>query len=302
MKYLQLIRYQNLLLIALTQTLIRFGLYAPFGAEAALSNFQFAILVFATLAIAAAGNIINDIFDQEVDRVNKISKVFIGNKISEKVAYRLFFTLTVLGVGGGFYLANVINHPGYVGFFIVISLLLYLYAASLKSYLIIGNLLIAVLVAMSILIVPVFDLIPAISHFNQTLQMETFILILPFAFFAFAVNWIREIVKDLIDINGDKKGNINSLPIIIGRSRTVKIVFVLSLILLSGIVFYMYENLYNKKWLMLYFLIAIVGPLLYFIVKTFDAKSMKRYRLMSNLLKMIMLTGILAMGFYRYLY
>lgn len=302
MKYFQLVRYQNLLLIALAQFLIRFGLYTPFHAEKALTDFQFALLVIATLAIAASGNIINDIFDREVDRVNKASRVLIGNKINEKTAYRLFFVLTILGVGIGFYLANVIGHPGYVGFFIVISLLLYLYASTLKRYFLVGNLLIAGLVAMSILIVPIFDLIPAISHYNQALQMETFKLILPFALFAFVVNWIREIVKDVIDINGDKKGEINSLPIIIGRSRTIKVVFFLSIILLAGIIFYMYEHLYNKKWLMLYFLLAVVGPLLYFIIKTFEAKSMKRYRLLSNLLKIIMLTGIVAMGFYRGFY
>lgn len=302
MKYLQLVRYPNLLLIALSQILIRFGLYTPYHAESALSDFQFALLILATLTIAASGNIINDIFDTEIDQINKPNKRLIGSKITEKTAYRLFFSLSIIGVGIGFYLANVINHPGYVSFFIVISLLLYLYASSLKSYLIINNLLIAILVAMSLLIVPIFDLLPAISHHNQMLQMETFVLILPFALFAFWTNWIREIVKDLLDINGDKKGNINSLPILIGRSRTIKIIFLLSAILVAGIIFYMYEHLYNKKWLMLYFLVAVLGPLLYFCIKTFDAKSVKRYRLLSNLLKIIMLTGVLAMALYRFWY
>lgn len=302
MKYLQLVRYPNLLLIALSQILIRFGLYTPYHAESALSDFQFALLILATLTIAASGNIINDIFDTEIDQINKPNKRLIGSKITEKTAYRLFFSFTIIGVGIGFYLANVIHHPGYVSFFIVISLLLYLYASSLKSYLIINNLLIAILVAMSLLIVPIFDLLPAISHHNQMLQMETFVLILPFALFAFWTNWIREIIKDLLDINGDKKGNINSLPILIGRSRTIKIIFLLSAILVAGIIFYMYEHLYNKKWLMLYFLVAVLGPLLYFCIKTFDAKSVKRYRLLSNLLKIIMLTGVLAMALYRFWY
>lgn len=302
MNILKLIRFPNLLIIALAQILIRYGLYVPFNATPALSDFQFALLILATLAIAAAGYVINDVYDQEIDRVNKPNSLLVGNKISEKQANSLFVILNIIGVGIGFYLANTIQRPVFVSFFILISLLLYLYASSLKRILVVGNLLIAVLVAMSILIVPIFDLLPAITWQNQVVQTRTFLLILDFAIFAFFINWIREIVKDLLDIDGDKKGEINTLPIAIGRNRTLKIILVLTFLLLCGIVYYMYENLYRQQYLMLYFLVFIVGPLLYLFIKTFDAKSKKRYRLMASLLKIIMLMGICAMILFRYFY
>jgi len=299
---LKLIHFPNLLIIALAQILIRYGLYVPFNATPALSDFQFALLILATLAIAAAGYVINDIYDQEIDRINKPNSLLVGNKISEKQANSLFVILNIIGVGIGFYLANTIQRPVFVSFFILISLLLYLYASSLKRILVVGNLLIAVLVAMSILIVPIFDLLPTITWQNQVVQTRTFLLILDFAIFAFFINWIREIVKDLLDIDGDKKGGINTLPIAIGRSRTLKIIMALTFLLLCGIIYYMYENLYKQQYLMLYFLVFIVGPLLYLFIKTFDAKSKKRYRFMASLLKIIMLMGICAMILFRYFY
>lgn len=302
MNVLKLIRFPNLLIIALAQILIRYGLYVPFNATPALSDFQFALLILATLAIAAAGYVINDIYDQEIDRINKPNSLLVGNKISEKQANSLFVILNIIGVGIGFYLANTIQRPVFVSFFILISLLLYLYASSLKRILVVGNLLIAVLVAMSILIVPIFDLLPTITWQNQVVQTRTFLLILDFAIFAFFINWIREIVKDLLDIDGDKKGGINTLPIAIGRSRTLKIIMALTFLLLCGIIYYMYENLYKQQYLMLYFLVFIVGPLLYLFIKTFDAKSKKRYRFMASLLKIIMLMGICAIILFRYFY
>ncbi len=277
-------------------------MYAPYHATPTLTDFQFILLVLATLSIAAAGYIINDIYDQEIDRINKPDAVIVGKKISEKKASNLFIVLNIIGVGIGFYLANSIQRPVFVSFFIVISILLYLYATSFKKILIVGNLLIAVLVAMSILIVPVFDLLPVINWQNQVVQKRTFLLILDFAIFAFFINWIREIVKDLLDVDGDKKGGINSLPIAIGKSRTVKIIIALTFILLCSVIYYMYENLYKYQILMLYFLIFIVGPLLYLCIKAVDAKSKKRYRLLSSLLKLIMVTGICAMILFRFFY
>src|SRR5690554_5074464 len=100
-----------------------------------LSTTQFTLLVLATLCIAAGGNIINDLYDIEIDRVNKPNKVIIGKSISERTANNLFIVLNVVGVGIGFYLSNVIGRPGFSALFIAISALLYLYASNLKSIL-----------------------------------------------------------------------------------------------------------------------------------------------------------------------
>lgn len=300
MKFLTFIRIQNLLLLALTQLFIRYGLFIPMGADLSLNTFQFLLLVLASVCIAAGGNIINDLYDVEIDKINKPEKIFVGKIVSERAVNNLFIILNVIGVGIGFYLSNSIQKPGFAAIFIIISGSLYLYATNFKKILLIGNLIISFLVALSLLIVGIFDLLPAVNIHNQDIQAEAFKLIFKFAFFAFFVNFIREIVKDLLDINGDKKGDIHSLPIVLGRKRTVGIISLLAFLLLVSVIYFMYRDLYNQQIPMVYFLIAIVGPLLFFIIKSWDAKKNKEYQLLSNLLKIIMVFGIFAMLIFRF--
>ncbi|MGB3344044.1 MAG: geranylgeranylglycerol-phosphate geranylgeranyltransferase [Aequorivita sp.] len=292
MNYLHIIRYQNLLFIALAQVLIKYALFQPMGVASGLTDFEFFLLVLATLCIAAGGYVINDVYDVIVDTINKPEKVLIGKKISETIAYRLFIIFNVAGVLIGFYLSNSIGKPGFSALFIIFSALLYLYASYLKGIVLIGNLLVSVLVAMSLIIIAVFDLLPAITPENQSIQAAAFRIVLYYALFAFFINFIREIVKDLQDINGDKKLDLQTLPIVLGRKRTTSIVFALGVLLVLGIVFYMYAHLYNYQTVLLYFLFALVAPLLYFCVTAWDAKSKKEYAFLSRLLKLIMFLGI----------
>ncbi len=277
------------------QFFIKYGLFHPFGIEITLNGFGFSLLVVATLCIAAAGNIINDIYDVEIDKINKPEKVLIGKTITEKSANNLFIILNVIGVAIGFYLANIIGRPGFSALFIAFSALLYLYASYLKGMLLVGNLLISALVAMSIIVVALFDLLPAVTPENQATQSTIFSIVLDYALFAFSINLLREIVKDLQDINGDKKGGLNTLAIALGRKRTTTITFILGALLVMGVVFYMYEYLYKQQVLLLYFLFAIVAPLLFFCIKAWSAETKKEYGFLSTLLKIVMFTGICSL-------
>ena len=94
------------------------------------------------------------------------------------------------------------------------------------------------------------------------------------------------------DINGDKNGGMNTLPIAIGRKRTILIVFVLGVIALAAVIAYMYAFLYDRQWTVLYFLLCVVAPLLFFCVKAWTADSPKDYSRLSVLLKLIMFFGM----------
>ncbi len=295
MKYLHLIRFQNLVFIALAQYCIKYGLFHPSGIDITLNDWEFFLLVLATVSIAAAGNTINDIYDIEIDKINKPQKVLVGKRIGINTANNLFIILNVVGVSIGYYLSNSIGKPAFAGLFIVISALLYLYASYLKGMLLVGNLLISALVAMSLIIVGLFDLMPGISPTNQADQSMLFKIVLQYSLFAFSLNFIREIVKDLQDINGDKKGEMNTLPIAIGRKRTVLITFILGVLMVCGVLFYMYEYLYSHQIILLYFLFTIIGPLLLFCIKAWDAKTKKDFAFLSSLLKIVMVTGICSM-------
>lgn len=289
-------------MIALVQLLIKYALFEPFlkttKLTVTLNAFGFGLLMFATLCIAAAGNIINDIYDIETDLVNKPSKVIVGAKISEKKAFSLFIIFNVIGVLTGFYLSHLIGKSGFFALFVIISALLYIYASYLKQSLLIGNIVISALIGMSLLIVGVFELIPAITPQNQSTQFTFFKILLDYALFAFLINLIREIVKDLQDIDGDYKCGMNTLPIAIGRQRASKVVFVLSILLLAATTYYIVSYLLKFWILILYFLIFILAPLIYIFIRSYAAKTKKQYHHISNMLKLVMLFGMLSMVLY----
>jgi 4-hydroxybenzoate polyprenyltransferase len=301
LNFLNLIRWKNLLLIALTQLLIKYALFVPFGIDTKLNGFGFALLILATVCIAAAGNIINDIYDVDVDAVNKPDKVIVGKHISEKNANTLFMVFNILGVAIGFYLSHSIGRSGFFGLFVIISALLYVYASYLKGMLLVGNIIVSALVAMSIIIVGLFDLLPAITPENQSTQLTMFKILLDYALFAFAINFLREIVKDMEDIDGDYKVGHNTLPIAIGRERTSKIIFILSLIPLLAIVYYTVTYLYKQQVAVGYFLIGIIAPMVYISIKAFSAESKKDYHYISTLLKLVLLIGVLSLLLYPFI-
>lgn len=298
---LKIVRFENLILIALTQVLIKFFFFEPFKIPTTLNGFGFFLLCLATVSIAAAGNIINDIYDVETDRINRPGKVLIGNRISEKTAMTAFMVLNVLGIGIGFYLSNMIQRPGFSSIFIFISVLLYLYATHLKQILLVGNLIISSLVAMVIIIMGLFDLLPAITPQNQLTQSIIFSILLDYALFAFLINLLREMVKDQEDINGDFNSGRNSLPIAIGKERTNKVIFIIGIIPLVLIVIYIYQYLYENLYATLYTLFLIVGPLLYFLINITATKTTKQFSHLSTVLKIIMFLGLISIGLYPFI-
>ena len=304
-QFFKLIRWQNLMMIALVQILIRYALLLPFyeshGVINALTPLAFTLLVIATLCIAAGGCVINDIYDIEADKINKSHKVIVGNSISEKTALIIFIVLNVIGVGIGYYLSNGIDKSGYFVLFFIASALLYLYSSYLKQVLLVGNLVISFIVALSILLVGIFELLPAINDNNRPVQIFFVKLILDYAIFAFMINFIREIVKDIEDIDGDYKVGMQTLPIMLGRDRSTKIVFVLSLIPLFTVVYYVINNLFKQQLLVGYFLIFVIAPLIYITIKLFSAEHKSHYTHLSLVLKLVMLTGMLSMAFYPYI-
>lgn len=301
MNFLRLIRYPNLIMIALMQVLIKYGLLVPLGIATSLSHGQFTILVLASVCIAAGGNIINDIYDVQTDRINKPDKMIVGRKISEKNADRYYFLVTITGVGMGFYISNVVGHPGFAAVFIIIAALLYLYATYVKGMLLLGNLLVSLLVAFSLFIIILFDIFPAITTNISEPQLYAATVILHYALFAFFLNFIREIVKDLQDVNGDKNAGHNTLPIAIGRKRACYIVFVLISIAICAVIQYMYIFLYPYQIVVLYILLLVVAPLLYVAVKAWSAETKPQLSRISVVLKGVMFSGMCSILFFGFL-
>lgn len=296
MSLLQLIRYPNLLMLGLMQVVVYYGFLKKYTDILALNNWQFLLLVLATLTITAAGYIINDIYDKNADNINKPQRQIVGVAISESEAYKWYAGLNIIGVGIGFYLSNYINYPSFSAIFIVIAISLYMYATEFKKIFLVSNLLIAILLGMSVLIVAIYNLMPIVVPQNQSYLKLLFGVVLDYSIFAFGINLIREIIKDTEDMEGDEVAQVKSLPIVLGLRNTKIVLSGLLLGLIALIANYTYKyffvnNLYITS---LYVLITIVAPLIYVLIELWNAHQKKQFSILSFVVKIIMFFGMLT--------
>ena len=296
MNYLNIIRYKNLLLLAFMQLLFRYGFLKQQIIILTLNHFQFSILVLSTVLIAAGGYVINNVFDQETDALNKPNEAIVGKSISEAAAYNLYSVLTILGVSAGYYLSNVIMRPGFLSIFIFIAALLYFYATTLKQIMIVGNVVIAFLLAFSVLIIGIFDIFPATDDSNRQIMGDFFSILKDYAIFAFVINFIREVVKDCQDYEGDLSQQMQTLPIVIGLNKTSKILSVLIIFPVVILFIYIYNQLMINQlyFSVLYSLIFIVAPLIFCSINLWTVNDKIKFAKISTVLKLIIFFGILS--------
>ncbi|WP_340065972.1 geranylgeranylglycerol-phosphate geranylgeranyltransferase [Ascidiimonas aurantiaca] len=300
LNYLKLVRFPNLCMIALTQWVIKLMLINVFFKHTTLSFLDFTLLVLATVCIAAAGYIINDIHDVAIDQINKPDKQLIGKKIKLTHAYNTFFLLNIIGVALGFYIAFEIERSGFAVIFVLVSGLLYLYATMLKPIPLIGNLTVCISVAISILLPFFFDVVPVQDISNRWMTVYVLEISLCYAGFAFFISFIRELVKSIEDIDGDYNNGIRSVPMLIGKKRTSRVTALMALSMVLILFYIIYQYLYHYTILNAYILFGIMGPLFYFTFTSWEAKKKKHFTRLSQLLKVIMLAGVISLVVFRY--
>lgn len=296
--FFKLIRYKNLLLLALMQLVFRFGYLELINIPLSLFYWQYALLILATTFIAAGGYVINDIFDQETDFENKPNNTFIGKKIPENNGYKIYVALTIVGVACGFVLANSVSHPNFSIIFVLIATLLYFYATTFKQLPLVGNIVVATLLAFSIIIIGVFDIFPNTFDFNRQQMTLAFSILFDYAKFAFCINLVREIIKDIQDYKGDFANGINTLPVKFGIFNTNKFAFVILLLTTIYLFYYTKNHLFESSLFygFLYMVILVIAPLIFCLVQIWNAKETKHYKQISSLLKWIIFFGIMSIA------
>ena len=291
--FFKLIRWKNLVIVALTQYLIRYTLLIPFVDFLSLNDMQFLLLVISTVLVAAAGYIINDYFDIQVDQLNK-RKIIVGNSIKRREAMALHFIFSGLGIGIGFYLGYKIGmwNLGFINLFSASAL--WLYSTHFKRNYLSGNLLISLLSALVLIIVALYDILPA-SEQNDINAIVVFKIICIYAAFAFITTLIREIVKDLEDLEGDQKMGYETYAIVSGKKKAKNIVQTLSLLTILGVACILYSQFQADLYSFLYVLFFVEFPFLYFVWKLKNAEKSADFHSLSILIKIIMLSGTLSM-------
>lgn len=304
--FLKLVRLPNLVFMALTQLLFQFCIYHTLyrGQVPEGDTRGFILLLFASLFIAAAGYIINDYFDIDIDEVNKPHKMVVDKIIHRRWAIAWHFMLSTTGIG-----LTVLALPFAQKWYLVLAnvlcvVLLWFYSTRFKKSLLTGNVVISVLTAWTILIIffSKFDIADAFGSGDGNAH-KFFRLAVLYAGFAFIISLIREAIKDMEDMAGDARYGGNTMPIAWGVTATKIYVAVWLVVLIAILVILQVYVLQFRWWLAVaYSVPAIIFPLLVILFKLKNSRSPKEFHTLSNLTKLVMLTGILSMGmFYYYL-
>lgn len=303
--YLKIIRVPNLLIIILTQYLLRICIIGTFyrlaDVKTAFGHFDFALLVLATLLIAAGGYVINDYFDVKVDKINKPEKVVIGQSLSPKSALLFYWILTSVGVILGFYIAFRVKYLMLGFIFIAIAMMLWFYSSQYKKTVFWGNLVISLLSAMVVLIVWLIEFFAMRTNpldFTEALKQLKLISIIvaAYAIFAFLVTLVREMVKDIEDVEGDKTDNFKTIPLVFGIKTSKRIAFGITILVIISLAFGQFiiyrMGLFFVFW---YLLIAVQTILIFMAYSILKAQTKEDFHFLSNAAKLIMVAGILSM-------
>ncbi len=281
-----------------TQIVVLYAILLPSGLELALETWQFALLVTSVALLTASGNVINDIYDVHIDTVNKPDKLLIGKKISEKAAYNWYIILTSIAVIIGFILSNSIDKPIFSSVFIVVAFLLYTYASTLKSIPIVGNIIISLLVGMVLIVTGIFELLPSITDATRSEYAQVMTILVYFAVMAFVINLVREWIKDCEDVNGDKLGGRQTIAILLGRQRAARCIALFIWMVVLSMGYFAITFLNDKQVSLLYWVFLLIAPLFYVAVQLWNASGAKKFHLLSQIVKVILVFGIFYMFFY----
>ncbi len=299
--FFRLIRTQNLLIIAFTQYMVRWFLLYPIlksnNLSLQLGELHFFLLVLSTVMVAAAGYIINDYFDVPIDKVNKPERLVIDKGVKRRVAMLSHTFITLVAILIAMYVAHKAGPIKLAVIHILCAAGLWFYSTTFKRQFLIGNILISIFTALVPFIVGVYELlavretyIPIYEGLNLRVEWN---YVLGISFFAFILTLIREIIKDMEDVEGDKKYGCKTMPIVLGI-RLSKWVTVL--LALSTMVFLVYFEAikWSTSYLLssLYIVLLLQIPLIYLIFKIITAKEKKDFGTAGKVAKVIMLFGV----------
>jgi len=275
--------------------------YAKAGLQPVIYGLNFVLLSLSSVFIAAAGYIINDYFDRNIDLISKPGKMVVDKIIHRRWAIIWHLVLSISGIAMGFYL-DFTTKTYLVGVANAICvLLLFIYSISLKRRFLIGNVIISLLTAWVILVVTWCENYHIINNRNglhaEKIIRETFL----FAGFAFIISIIREVVKDMEDIESDRKYGCRTMPIVWGINPTKVFTAVWLIVLIVTLCIVQAYAAHLQWWLSIVYCVAlIIAPLVLMFKNLYSAKTSVQFHSLSSLIKLAMLTGILSMIFFRY--
>lgn len=331
-QFFRLVRLSNLLVVVLTMSFF-YGLLSNYhvarqywSLEAALGyiksdfsflehigwyDMNFVLLMISVILVAASGNIINDYFDQKADRVNKPNRVIIDKYIKRRWAIILNWTFNGIALLIALYLSYKLGNWWITVISFLSINLLYFYSAVYKRKFLIGNLIVAFLTALvplQVFIYGAFSAFKVDSPFglnDDIFVWDNLLAIAIYCGFAFLLNFVREVIKDMADVKGDLLIQSRSIPIRLGFKRTKYVLAPLYLLTLAPLVYFaFFGGSFGRRMEdsdFIYFPYLIHGVAVFVLISgfiVFNFNKPKYYLLASNFIKIALLFGVISALFY----
>lgn len=304
--FFQLLRVGNLVFIAILLYVMEKWVATPL---LHLARFQelmpwwiLCLLILSTVLIAAGGYVINDYFDVKIDRINRPDDLVVTRHISRDGAMRLFQVLSGIGIISGLAVAWWARSWTLGMTYIVIPGLLWFYSASYKRQLIVGNIVVAFVSALVPMLIAIVNADHLRHLYGEALTYtpivgQLYVWLSGFALFAFLITLIREIVKDIEDINGDCEMECRTMPIVWGI-KTTKIIATTLLIATIALIAYMAFMVlpfpYNwQSFSTRYVVFGLMIPIVCAVILLWASKTPLEYRRTQLIIKFVMFMGML---------
>lgn len=304
--YLQLLRVGNLTFVAILIYVMEKWVATPLLQLEQFGELMpwwiLTLLIVSVVSIAAGGYVINDYFDVKIDRINRPDNLVVTRIISRDTAMHIFYGLTAIGVIAGTVVAWWAHSWTLLFTYVVIPGLLWFYSASYKRMFLVGNL----VVAFASAIVPLLVAIANADYLHHLYQNalayspivgELYVWTGGFAIFAFLLTWVREIVKDIEDIEGDREMECRTLPIVWGDKVAKIIATILLVVIATLIVYILFAVLpFSHEWKSLptrYVVFGLIVPILCSIVLLWAANNRTEYHRVQTIIKFAMFMGML---------
>lgn len=318
-QFFNLIRWKNLLITGGLILILKFVVFEtaieslfPF-AKAQFSAEHTILLILSLMFLAAAGYVINDIYDVKADHLNRPGKVIIDVTISSKKANYLYYILNGIGIGLGGYLGYELGNYqiGFLHGFV--AAIFWIYSAHLKGTTLIGNFVIAIASSSVPLIYFGFEGYAFVQEYGDILieNYKTplggpngllFYFCLILSVFAFLLSLTREIVKDIEDQKGDVAIGARTLPIAMGQSVAKKVSQTLVVITIALVIWLLHFKLNTVPFTGLLFIsycyLTVVAPCIYLISLLQKSNNTSDFHKASTFIKIIMVNGILTTFIY----
>lgn len=270
------VRGYNILFIVIAVYLTSIYILAPdLPVREVLFDINLLMLVLASSAAIASGYIINNFYDSEKDLINRPRKTMLDRLVSQRTKLTTYFILNFLSV----IFASYVSFKAVI-FFSIYIFFLWFYSHKLKKYPFVGNLTAAVLT-----VIPFFAVFVHYANFDLVIFVH--------ATFLFLMISMRELVKDLENIQGDLTHGYHTIPVVYGEKTSKKMLTLMGVLTLIPMLLLLTRFRNEIGYMEYYFYLGILGVGVFLAVLWYS-KSRKHYYILHNILRFALVLGVLS--------